>query len=124
MSDTVGRDDAIILLVEDDEDTRTTLATALRVAGFRAYSVSTYPEARRVMEAVRVAVVILDIGRGTADLADALSIRTRRPAPRVIAFADRAPEPGRRYTLFDLYLVKPCPPEHLVLAVEGVLARR
>ena len=119
----VGRDDAIILLVEDDEDTRTTLTDALRGAGFRAYSVSTYPEARRVIDAVRVAVVILDIGRGTADLADALSIRTRRPAPRVIAFTDRAPEPGRGYTLFDLYLVKPCLPEHLVVAVEALLTR-
>ena len=113
---------AILLLIEGHEDTRKTFTTALRLAGYRVYAVATYPEAREVLDAVPVAVVILDISRGKADLADALTIRTRRPPPRLIAVTDRAPETGRRYTLFETYILKPCLPEHLVQAVEKVLA--
>lgn len=42
----------------------------------------------------------------------------------VPAFRDRLPEQDPRELLFEAYLVKPCPPEHLVLAVEAVLQRR
>jgi DNA-binding response OmpR family regulator len=73
---------------------------------------------------VQVAVVVLDLGRDGTGLAQAVEIRCRPDAPRLTAFRDRLPEQDPRELLFDAYLMKPCPPEHLVLAVKAVLQRR
>ena len=124
MTESVHPTGAIILLIEEHEDTRAVLTAALTGAGFQVHPVATYAEARGILETLRVAVVVFDLDRDESSLDDAVEMRSRPHPPGLIALTERALEQGRRRAVFDVYLMKPCPPEHLVLAVEGVLARR
>lgn len=115
---------AIVVLVEDHEDTREIFTVALIAAGYRVYSVATYDEARGILDTLEVAVLVLDLGREGAGLNYAAEVRRRPHRTCLIAVTGRALEQDRRELLFDAYILKPCLPEHLVLAVERVLARR
>ena len=120
-----------VLIVDDDEETRTVLQAVLRKAGFMAYVVGTGEEAVRLCRSQRIDVVLLDIWMPEKDgLETLMDIRRGAPEAKIVAmsgggklgsmhplaFASRL---GAKRTL-----TKPFTHEQLVAAVSDTLAEQ
>lgn len=117
----------IVLLVEDDPDTREMYHTALEVGG---YWVVNAPDAGDALDSaldVRPDVIVTDIGLpGPQDgigLARRLRDNTRTAAIPLLAVTGRDPRSlGDSRSLFDLVLLKPVLPDALIARIGETLA--
>jgi CheY-like chemotaxis protein len=121
-----------VLLVEDDEETRTAIVAALRVQGIEVSAVGSAGQALEAFRASRPQVVLSDIGLPDLD-GHSLMRRLREleqegeatPVPS-IALTAYAQESDRARALesgFDQFLPKPVEPEQLVSLVRAIAAR-
>jgi two-component system cell cycle response regulator DivK len=113
----------LVLLVEDDRDTREMYSEFLSHSGFR---VAEAPSGRRALESAREQcpdVVVTDIAMPGMDGLE-LSRQLRACPPTrdvpIIAVSGNAAERAREAGL-DAVLEKPCAPDYLVHVIEGVL---
>ena len=114
----------LVLLVEDDRDTREMYSEFLTHSGLR---VAEAPSGRRALERVREQrpdVVVTDIAMPGMDGLE-LSRKLRSEAPTrdvpIIAVSGNASERAR--DCCDVVLEKPCTPDQLLQVIEGVLER-
>jgi CheY-like chemotaxis protein len=115
----------LVLLVEDDRDTREMYSEFLSHSGLR---VTEAPSGRRALESVGEQcpdIVVTDIAMPGMDGIE-LSRRLRSCAPTrdvpIIAVSGNASERVREAGA-DVVLQKPCAPDHLLHVIEGVLHR-
>ena len=117
-----------VLLVEDDPAARRFYADALAASGFRVEEAANGEQALRAAEADGVTVIVADLGLPDFDGFEVCRQVKLRPEMRqvpVIAIT------GRAMALRDIelaeqvgfhsVLIKPCPPETLVAAIEKAL---
>jgi DNA-binding response OmpR family regulator len=109
-----------VLIVEDDEDTATSLATLLQMYGYEVELASNGPTACRAVQANAPDIVLLDIGLPKMDGWEvATQIREqstwRRPLLVAITGFDADKDRLRsREAGIDLHLVKPVDAERLI----------
>jgi CheY-like chemotaxis protein len=113
----------LVLLVEDDRDTREMYSEFLSHSGLR---VTEAPSGRRALETVREQcpdVVVTDIAMPGMDGIE-LSRRLRSCEPTrdipIIAVSGNASERAREAGA-NVVLQKPCPPDYLLHVIEGML---
>jgi len=116
-----------ILVVDDNVDAAETLAMLLRSAG---YDVRTGPDAEtalKLVDSFRPALAVLDIGLPGMDgyeLAVRLRGKMRDPALKLIALTGYGRDTDRERAAkagFDVHLVKPADPKHLLDEVGRML---
>jgi CheY-like chemotaxis protein len=118
--------DPIILLAEDNEDTRGVYSLILRHFGFHVEEATTGLEAVEVARAIRPGLVLMDIGLPILDGWQASRILKSEPATAdipLIAFSarvDSTADLGDRAT-FDGFILKPISPLALVRRVQAYL---
>ncbi len=115
----------LVLLVEDDPDTREMYSEFLSHSGLR---VAEAPSGRRALESAREQrpdVVVTDIAMPGMDGLE-LSRRLRSSDPTrdvpIIAVSGNASERAREAGA-NIVLEKPCAPDYLLEVIEGVLER-
>jgi CheY-like chemotaxis protein len=115
----------LVLLVEDDRDTREMYSEFLSYSGLR---VAEAPSGRRALESAREQcpdVVVTDIAMPGMDGLE-LSRQLRSSPPTrdvpIIAVSGNASERAREAGA-DVVLEKPCSPDYLLHVIEGVLER-
>jgi CheY-like chemotaxis protein len=118
----------LVLLVEDDRDSREMYAVALGLAGFRVVEAGTAADATRVAHARRPDVIVSDLSlpdRDGCDLMMELHQDTGSGGVPTIALTGRSTEDDiDRCTAAGCsrVLVKPCAPEALAETITEVLA--
>jgi DNA-binding response OmpR family regulator len=123
------RGEPVVLLVDDDEDSRLIYRTILRQAGFEVVTVGDGLAALTVANLIEPSVIVLDIGLPTLDGIDVLkAIRQdeRLCAIPVISVTGRAmvhEQPLLRDAGFDDVLLKPVEPAVVLRAVQAQLDR-
>lgn len=121
------RDDALILVVEDDERLRARLSRYLAEQGFRVSTAEHAAAAREQMRFLQPDLIVLDImmpGETGLELVAGLR-QERNDTPVLLLTARGAPEDriaGFRAGADD-YLGKPFEPEELVLRIRALLRR-
>lgn len=122
------REAALILIVEDDDDTRATAADALRAAGYEVAEARGVREAKDAVASRRPDAVILDRRLGDGDGLDlAKSWRERGPTvtmPIIVltGYSMRADVEAALVAGCDAFLTKPCPAKVLLIHVEKAVA--
>jgi CheY-like chemotaxis protein len=120
------RPEAVVLLVEDDEDNRELMTEVLESDGYRVVLAVNGAEALRVLGAQRVDVVVTDIGMpgvGGLDVARAAAAaQPRIPVVVVTGYSERDDVASARDGI-DRVLVKPIDPDMLTEAVTAALGR-
>jgi len=102
-----------VLIVDDNEDAATTLATLLEALGHRPLVAHDGPSALQLLEREQVDIAVLDIGLPVMDgyeLAERIRARDPRPALRLIALTGYGQVEDRMKSAahgFDEHLVKP-----------------
>jgi CheY-like chemotaxis protein len=118
----------LVLLVEDDRDSREMYAVALGIAGFRVAEAGTAADATRVAHARRPDVIVSDLTLPDADGCDLLSELHQNTGTRgvpSIALTGRSSDDDiDRCTAAGCsrVLVKPCAPDALAETIAEVLA--
>jgi CheY-like chemotaxis protein len=113
-----------ILVIDDDADTRESLAFLLRLDGHRIQTVSDGAAAFHAVEAYEPDVVLLDIGLPVVDgytIAERLRDRTAAKPPFLIAITGHGTIGDRRRSAeagIHLHLVKPVDPSMLAMILE------
>jgi two-component system, cell cycle response regulator DivK len=113
----------LVLLVEDDRDTREMYSEFLSYSGLR---VAEAPSGRRALETAREQcpdVVVTDIampGMDGLELSRRLRLCEPTRAVPIIAVSGNASERAREAGA-DVVLQKPCAPDYLLHVIEGVL---
>lgn len=119
--------DKAILVVEDDPSVRQGLVDSLDYAGYRVISAARGDEARNLMLAMDLDLVLLDVVLPGADGFELLEeLRRSRPRLPVIMVTARGAEGDRVRGLkngADDYVVKPFSSTELLARVEAVLRR-
>lgn len=111
---------APILLVEDDEDSRTLYRLALEFFGYRVVEAADGGDGVRAASLEHPGLVIMDLALPTMDACDTL--RAMRADPRmagvpVLALTGQVTEDDRERATaagFDLFLPKPLPPSEML----------
>jgi two-component system, cell cycle response regulator DivK len=113
----------LVLLVEDDRDTREMYSEFLSYSGLRVAEAASGRGALETARQQRPDVVVTDIAMPGMDGVE-LSRRLRSAAPTrevpIIAVSGNACARAREAGL-DVVLEKPCSPDHLLHVIEGVL---
>jgi CheY-like chemotaxis protein len=123
-------DRATVLVVEDNEDTRRSLADALSLVGHRVLQAHDGASAIALAGEARPDVVLIDIGLPDMDgyeVARRLRLLQWQAAPTLVALTGYGQQNDRRRAIevgFDLHLTKPVPPEQLEHAIEACLQTR
>lgn len=115
-----------ILVVEDEAAIAETILYALRTEGFEPLWKTTGQEALAVLDAQRVALVVLDVGLPDMSGFDVCREMQKRGAPPVIFLTARSGEVDRIVGLelgADDYIAKPFSPRELTARVRAVLRR-
>lgn len=113
----------LILLVDDNEDTRCVYAEHLRSLGYRTQQAEDGAVALRKARATRPALVVLDYHMPVLDgfeTARRLRADLRTRDIRLVLLTSEHGCDGR--PTFDHHLEKPCPPERLAEVIELALA--
>jgi CheY-like chemotaxis protein len=119
-----------VLIVDDDAESREMYTVALSLLGFEALSVPNAEEAFAEACAVHPDAVVTDImlpRLSGLDLARRLRGDSRTTDTGIIVLTGHASESTRRRARAagcDRFLVKPCVPDALALAIHDVLASR
>jgi CheY-like chemotaxis protein len=114
-----------VLVVDDEEDTRDLLATALGHEGAEVQAVASAPEALRALRERRPDVLVCDIGMPDVDGYALLSqVRALSPeegglVPALALTAYARPDDRRRALSagYQVHLAKPVDPDELISAV-------
>jgi CheY-like chemotaxis protein len=120
----------LVLLVEDDRDSREMYALALTIAGFRTAEAATVAEARAAAVELRPDVLVTDLTLPDGDgrqLCAELRAHERTRATILIALTGHSgPEllAGAAASGCARVLVKPCPPDTLASEIAGAIAGR
>ena len=119
---------ALVLIVEDHDDTAQLYAEYLASLGFRTHTAGSTGAALQILATVAIDAVVLDHGLPDADgltLARQIRARTDQRQPVLIALTGRTPDESNDDTaLFDAYLVKPCLPDELAKILSRTLTAR
>ena len=115
----VGRRTAV-LVVEEHQVTRALYVEALLAAGYMVHAVASPHEGVPAATTATFDIAIIDSPLDEAGLAIAERLGVLPKRPRLIAVTDRPANGAPLEWLFDLYIVKPCPPELLVDAVRSI----
>jgi len=116
----------IVVLAEDNEDTRRVYGLILRHFGYRVEEATNGIEAVRLIRRIRPSLVLMDIGLPRLDGWQASRMLKADPATATIplvafsARVDSTADLGREAT-FDGYILKPINPKELVQRVEAYL---
>lgn len=128
---TVRPSSQLVLIVEDDEQTREMYAEWLTFSGFRVAEASNGTEAVTKARALRPDVITTDVGlRGGMDgcqLTENLRSHSRTkkiPVIAVTAWAMGGHVERARHAGCDAVLVKPCLPETLLVEIQRLLKAR
>jgi len=120
--------DALVLIVEDHDDTAQLYAEYLSVLGFRTRTAGSTGAALQLLTTVAFDAVVIDHGLPDADgltLARQIRARTDQRQPVLIALTGRTPDgPNDDAALFDAYLVKPCLPDELAKVLSRSITAR
>jgi CheY-like chemotaxis protein len=114
----------VVLIVDDDPDTRDLYVFTLTGAGFRCVVAASATEALQRASIVRFDLVVMDLGLPRRDdgLALARQLRAQAlPSPIVAVTGHERPAMPDR-SLFAAYVRKPVDPEELVTVVIRVLS--
>jgi CheY-like chemotaxis protein len=117
----------LVLLVEDDRDTREMYVVALGMSGFRTAEAGTAAEARAAAHALRPDVVVSDLTLPDADgcdlCAELAGDADTRHVPTIALTGRSSDEDLDRCAAAGCVrvLVKPCPPDTLATAIDEVL---
>lgn len=118
----------LVLLVEDDADSREIMAEVLAVAGYRVRAAADGAEALRALGEDATDVVITDLGLpGMGGLELARAVRVRAPGVPVVlvtGWTDHDDVEQARGRDVDAVLTKPVDPDRLVEVVAAVAASR
>jgi DNA-binding response OmpR family regulator len=115
---------ASILVVEEHDDSRDMLCTVLSLAGAVAHCVESIEKAITTARATRPDAVVADLWIASQDLFLIRQIRHEvGRVPAICLSVDSRPNDRERALEagFDVFLVKPVQPDHLVAAIERVL---
>jgi CheY-like chemotaxis protein len=124
---TSGRCRPLVVLAEDDEDTRHVYGLILRHFGYDVADAPTGEEAVSVTRSLRPDLVLMDIGLPGIDGWEASSILKSDPQTGtipVVAFSARissTTELAERSAAFDGFILKPISPRVLVQRVDAYL---
>ncbi len=119
-------DDALILVVDDDDEIRTLLARVLGADGFRVTLAADIPSAVAALASRPPDLVVLDVMLGGDDGLDLLGTIRRTNDTPVILLTGKSAESDRVLGLklgADDYLVKPFSPAELSARISSVLRR-
>ncbi len=121
-----GQDRAMVdvLVVEDDDDVRSSVADILRLAGFTVLEAEDGLVALEVLGTTDVAVMVLDIKMPRLDGFGLLDALERPPPVILISASDPDEDPRRVAASIYWYLQKPLHPERLVEAVTEVVRHK
>ncbi len=116
-----------VLLVEDDPDTRITLAYRLQYAGYQVTQAPDGEMAIALLNSDTFDVVLTDIVMGEIDGMDVLHAARQQPyLPSVIILTGHGSLETAiaaiREGAYD-YLLKPCDPNDLIICIEGAVQR-
>jgi two-component system phosphate regulon response regulator PhoB len=118
-----------VLIVDDEPDIREVIRFALEAADFRVLEAGHAEEARRIMSAERIDLVLLDWmlpGRSGLELAQQIKQNSKSRGLPIIMVSARGEEEDRIRGLetgADDYVTKPFSPRELVARVNAVLRR-
>lgn len=124
------KDDPLVLLVDDNEDSRDIYQMYLNYKGIRALTARNGNEAIALAREHRPDVVVMDLTMPGMDGWEATRVLKRMPELGglcIIALtghAFRGSENTARDAGCDRYIIKPCLPEDLLAAVHDVFAAR
>jgi CheY-like chemotaxis protein len=116
-----------VLVVEDEEDTRSLIEYVLHSQGA---NVTTSPSVADALEKMRASpdVIISDIGLPEVDgysfMRKVREINSQTPAVALTAYARREDIENAVAAGYDLHIAKPIEPERLILAVDQLVRRR
>jgi CheY-like chemotaxis protein len=119
----------VILLVDDYDDALEIYATYLTFHGYRVQTARNGREAVDAVEAIKPALVLMDLRMPILDGTEALREIRRLPqcaALPILALTAHALEDERVAALadgFDAVITKPCLPDELLHAVRAMLAQ-
>jgi two-component system, cell cycle response regulator DivK len=120
---------ALVLVVEDYEDTRALLASFLREAGFRVQTANDGVGGSQKAVALKPDLIVMDLGLPALDgLAASRRLkrdeRTRRiPVVAMTASGDESRRRRAAEAGCDGFLAKPCPPEAFMKGVRRLVSR-
>jgi PAS domain S-box-containing protein len=122
----VGRAAALVLVIDDDPDVRSFIASALEDQGYRVRQASDGPEGLGLLEHELPDLVIVDfIMPGMSGAEVARQIRTRRPDQAILFVSGYSETEAVKSTAPDaLLLTKPFRADALAKAVRGAIAPR
>jgi CheY-like chemotaxis protein len=113
----------VVLIIDDDPDTRELYVFTLAGVGFRCVIAANAAEALQRASIVRFDLIVMDLGLPHRNDGLALARQLRQqalPSPIVaVSGHDRPAMPDR--ALFAAYVLKPIDPEELVAVVQRVL---
>lgn len=117
----------LVLLVEDDKDSREMYAMGLDMFGLRVAAAASAAEALRHAERERPDVIVTDLtlpDMDGLDLCEALRQGSGARVPIVVLTGRSAPEDRERADAagVERLIVKPCPPDELVDAIHALLS--
>jgi two-component system OmpR family response regulator len=120
-------DQATVLVVDDDEAIASLVRMALETSGFAAISVNSAKDARHVLTAQHIDLIILDVLLGDANGFTLLEELRRLGHSMPVLFLtalDELPDKLRGLALGDDYLAKPFQLEELIARTNTLLRRR
>jgi two-component system, OmpR family, KDP operon response regulator KdpE len=124
---TAARDTGLrLLLVEDDGEARRILATYLARRGYRVDEAGTASDARRLWEAHRADLILLDLGLPDADGEGIIRLVRREATTPIIILSARGEERDKISGLeagADDYLTKPFSTDELNARIRAVIRR-
>lgn len=117
-----------VLVVEDDESTRTLVVSGLQLAGFESQGVESGPAMRTSLAGAGAHAVVLDLNLGDEDGLDlAAELRETWPSTGIVIMTIRSMVEDRIEGLLkgaDTYLVKPVDIRELVAVIRNLMRRQ
>ena len=114
----------IVLIIENDLDTRELFDFTLSGAGFRCVATASAAEALRQAAIVRFDAIVMDLGLPRLEDGVALARELREqsaPSPIIAVSGHRLPD-SVDHSLFAAYVMKPIDPDELTAVVRRVTA--
>ncbi|HEY0503768.1 MAG TPA: response regulator [Lysobacter sp.] len=118
---------SLLLVVDDDPDLRRLISSFLTEHGYRVETAEDAVQMRRILDAQRPDLVILDVMMPGEDGLSAARRLTAERGPALIMLSALGTDTDRIIGLeigADDYLAKPCNPRELLARVRAVLRRR
>jgi CheY-like chemotaxis protein len=117
---------AIILLVEDDDELRKTLADFIRKMGFRVLTASQGEEALKCFDSEKVDLILSDVqmpNMSGVELAQQIFLKNRMPPPRILLMTGHSDvsEQSAKAVGASGLIYKPCSLKTLQKAIRDLI---